>query len=161
MTAAVPDLHDIEDTWKQRDRQTARPGERTYRLIGWVLFTVVLVICWVAAWSGWGASLGRGLQNLYGVPLQEASWWLRSDTHLHLVIGSLVTVWGAWTGRLFTPVGSWLGPPITILVVIIDEVVQIGEVGRSFQWEDMAAGVLGMILAMMVILAVSRPSTVR
>jgi len=153
----VPDLRDIEKAWNAQERHALRPAqERSRRLIGWSLLTAVVVACWLAAWLGWGAALGRGLQALYGVDARAADWWLRGDTHLHLVVAALVTVWSAWAGRLFTPVGSWIAPPITLVVIILDEVLQIGEDGRSFQWEDMIAGTVGMITAMVVILFSTR-----
>lgn len=152
----VPDLRDIEQSWKTRQQAAVPASERTGRFVGWGLLTAVVAACWVAAWLGWGAALGRGLQALYGVDVRDAAWLVRGDTHLHLAVAALVTVWAAWAGRLFTPVGSWLGPPVTLMVIVLDEVLQLGEVGRSFQWEDMLAGALGMIVAMVVIQGVTR-----
>lgn len=156
LSTIVPDLRDIEQSWKARQQAAVPASERTRRLIGWWLLTAVVAACWLAAWLGWGAALGRGLQALYGVDVRDAAWLVRSDTHLHMVVAALVTVWAAWAGRLFTPVGSWLGPPVTLVVIMLDEVLQLGEAGRSFQWEDMLAGALGMVVAMVVIVSVTR-----
>lgn len=158
----MPDLRDIERSWNAQGRGAASPEDRTRRLIGWWLLTAVVVACWGAAWAGWGVMLGRGLQALYGVGTDaQVVWWLRGDTHLHLLVAALVTVWAAWAGRLFTPVGSWFAVPITLIVIVLDEVVQLGEAGRSFQWEDMLAGAVGMIVAMGAILVVTRRGGVR
>lgn len=144
----VKDLRDIERSWVARDQQQMRdPSERTKRLIGWWLLTVFLCGAWGAGWLGWGNDLGGGLQRLYGVTPAEAQWWLRADAHLHAMMGALVTVWGAWAGRLFTPVGFWLGPPVAVVVVIVDEVIQIGQEGRSFEWGDILAGCAGILIA--------------
>jgi len=157
------DLQDIERSWATRD-QRAMPErvERTKRLVGWWVLTVFLVAAWVAAWVGWGNDLGTGLQRIYGVVAADASWWQRADAHLHAVVAALVTVWAAWAGRLFTPVGSWLGPPVVVVVVIVDEVIQIGQQGRSFEWRDPVAGGVGILIATGVImLMASRRSRVR
>ncbi len=147
------DLQDIERSWAARNqRAMSDPVERQKRLVGWWALTVFLGAVWVAAWVGWGNDLGAGLQRIYGVTATDAVWWLRADAHLHAVVAALVTVWAAWGGRLFTPVGSWLGPPMAVVVVIVDEVIQIGQEGRSFEWGDFLAGCVGILVATGVIM---------
>jgi hypothetical protein len=151
------DLQDIERSWADRSQHpTPDPVARMRRLVGWWVLTVFLAGAWVAAWLGWGNELGAGLQRLYGVSAAEAPWWLRADAHLHALVAALVTVWAAWGGRLFTPVGAWLGPPAAVVVVIVDEVIQIGQSGRSFEWGDPLAGGVGILAATAVMMALSQ-----
>lgn len=151
------DLRDIERSWVDRSQLPGSdPVARTKRLVGWWVLTAFLGGAWVAAWSGWGNELGAGLQRLYGVGPAEAPWWLRADAHLHALVAALVTVWAAWGGRLFTPVGSWLGPPVAAVVVIVDEVLQIGQPGRSFEWGDPLAGGVGILVATVVMMGLSQ-----
>lgn len=148
----MPDLRDLERNWaisgSDKNRQH---DDRKKRLVGWCLLTLLMGVFWVASWSGGGAALGHGLQLLYGVDQAVAPLWLRGDIHLHMFGAALVTLWGSWAGRLFTPVGSWLGPPIAVILVIIDELLQIGQQNRSFEWEDPIAGGVGILLAMSVL----------
>ena len=57
---------------------------------------------------------------------------------------------------MFTRVGCWLGPMIALVVVIVDEMLQLGDKDRTFEWSDPVAGALGIMLATMVILIVQR-----
>lgn len=139
-------LRDIERTWVAgSENQAERQEERARRLIGWWVFTLFLLVMWMVAWLGGGTALGRSLQALYGVDAQIAPLWQRADAHMHALGGFLLTLWGAWGGRLFTPVGFWLGPPVAVVVVIMDELLQLGQADRSFEWGDQIAGSIGIL----------------
>lgn len=148
----MPDLRDLERKWAAGGTGKNRQNDdRRKRLVGWWLLTLLIAVFWIASWLGGGAALGHGLQLLYGVDQTVAPLWLQGDAHLHTFVAALVTLWGSWAGRLFTPVGSWLGPPIAVIVVIIDELLQIGQQNRSFEWGDPIAGGVGILLAMSVL----------
>jgi len=138
------DLRDLERVWASGEaQQAAGRQERLRKLTGWWIFTLVLVLIWVAAWLGGGNALGRVLQLMYGIDAVSAPLWLRADAHLHAVVAGVITCWAAWAGRLFTPIGFWLGPPVALVVVIIDELLQLGQADRSFEWGDQIAGAAG------------------
>jgi hypothetical protein len=142
------DLRDLERGWAAGDAQRVDArGERVRRLTGWWIFTVVLIVIWVAAWLGDAATLGGVLQHVYGVDPAGAPLWLRADAHMHALVAASITCWGAWAGRLFTPIGSWLGPPLAVVVAIIDELLQLGQADRTFEWGDEIAGAFGIAIA--------------
>ena len=160
LTTVTNDLRNLEKSWAAGDAHVAdRYFTRYRRVIAWWIFTVLLVLTWFAEWCGGGAALGSALQKLYGVDPLVAPLWLRADAHLHATVALTTTLWAAWAGRIFTPIGSWLGPPVAALVVIVDELVQLGQADRSFEWGDEIAGAVGITVAIVILLMVhtSRP----
>jgi hypothetical protein len=151
------DLHDLERGWATGGAEfmTERRG-RLRSLTGWWIFTIVLVLVWVGAWLGGGSALGAALQKMYGVEASTAPLWLRSDAHLHAVVTGLLTCWAAWGGRLFTPIGSWLGPPVAVVIAVIDEMLQLGQAGRSFEWGDQVAGAFGIVVVSLILIVRAR-----
>lgn len=150
------DLRDIERSWLAHDRHgKPDPHTRVHQLVGWSVLSACVVGIWFAAWAGWGSELGAGLQRLYGVPVAEAPVWLRSDAHLHAMVAALITIWGAWGGHLFTRLGSWPGPAVGIVTVIVDEVLQLGAADRSFEWSDPLAGLIGILIVTVLILVIT------
>ena len=41
--------------------------------------------------------------------------------------------------------GFGLGPPVALVVVIVDELLQLGQADRSFEWGDVVAGSIGIL----------------
>jgi hypothetical protein len=142
------DLHDLERGWAVggAERIAGRRG-RLRSLIGWWIFTFVLMALWLAAWLGGTSAIGSVLQKMYGIDAMASPLWLRADAHMHALVAGLITCWAAWGGRLFSPIGSWLGPPVAVVVAIIDELLQLGQADRSFEWGDVVAGAFGIVVA--------------
>lgn len=151
------DLHDLERGWAtdEAQRSAGRRG-RLRRLTGWWIFTVVLMVLWLAAWLGGGNAFGGVLQKMYGVDAAVAPLWLRADAHMHALVAGLITCWAAWAGRLFTPIGSWLGPPVAVMLAIIDELLQLGQADRSFEWGDQVAGAVGILVVSLILVVHAR-----
>lgn len=112
---------------------------------------VVGLVLAVVEWLAWArAGLVRGLiqqlQMAYG--LQPVPWWGWADAHLHLVVSLIGTLWFGCLCRLFAPrVGLWL-PPVSMAVIsLTDELMQRGLAERAFEWPDLAAEGIGILLA--------------
>lgn len=92
------------------------------------------------AWLG-------SLQAVYGLA-EPVPGWARADRHAHLVVSGLACLWFAGASRLFAPrTLPWLPVALTALLILADELRQLGGPGRSFEMGDMAAGGLGIVLA--------------
>lgn len=151
------DLRDLEHGWNAGKAQgTVGRDARVRSLTAWWIFTVMLTAIWFGAWLGGGAALGGALQKMYGIDSASAPLWLRADAHLHAVVAGLITCWAAWGGRLFTPIGSWLGPPVAVVAAIIDELLQLGQSDRSFEWGDEIAGAFGIVVVSFVLVMHAR-----
>ena len=152
LQAVAKDLRDLERSWASGDaHQADRHDVRHRRLIAWWIFTLLMVVVWFAEWMGGGSALGAALQKLYGIDPVTAPLWLRADAHLHATVAFVVTLWAAWAGRLFTPLGSWLGPPVALMIAVADELIQLGQADRSFEWGDEIAGAVGIAMASLVL----------
>ncbi len=112
------------------------------------------VLAWLAAPTVHG--LLDSVQFAYGTG-PGAAWPLRSDTHAHIVVALSLTLWFGLGCRLFAPRHMmWAAPALTVLVAQFDELAQLGTPSRSFDWGDLAADLVGLLLAVPLLLLLRR-----
>lgn len=132
-----------------------RPGNL---LAIWVASGAALAACAVLAWMSPATVRGwlEAVQRAYGTG-PGTGWALRSDTHAHIAVALVLTLWFGLGCRLFAPRHLlWAAPALTVLVALFDELAQLGSPERSFDWGDQAAGAVGIILALPLLMLLRR-----
>ncbi len=127
-------------------------------LAGWVVLGGLLATLAGLAWlqAGLVQESIRALQLGYGAG-RDPIWALRADTHVHMLVSCLATLWFGIGCRLFAPrTLPWLAIALVVILALSDELAQIGSLERSFEWGDQAADVVGITLAVPLLLLLRR-----
>ena len=124
----------------------------------WVVVGCALAALGAFAWTqsellqGWLASI----QKAYGTSTRP-EWYQQADSHLHMAVSFILSLWFGIGTRLFLPRGlPWLPVALTILVALGDELAQIGSTTRTFEWSDQAADATGLLLSLPLLFLMRR-----
>ena len=113
-------------------------------LVGWLVAGTLCAGIWLGAWTD-----PQGLRD--GERWLEArlAGALRGDLVLHALAGFLLSAWLAVGCRLFAPrCTAWLPIAVTFLVATADEALQALEPGRTVEFTDLAASLVGLALTL-------------
>jgi hypothetical protein len=121
----------------------------TVLLLVWLALGAVLAGVLAVAWLQTARlkAFLADVQAWYAVSQAPAPWWLRSDSHLHALCACGACLWFALGLRLFTRVPPLVAIPLTVLLVLSDEIAQLFSGERDFEWSDQFSDATGILVA--------------